>query len=211
MAGLNQFLNTYKIPILFSFVGLVLIVGGLFSSNLISASSFGHSSNTKASASSYPKESLVDPSQINNIKVDISGAVNQPGVYSLPADSRVEDAIKTSLGFAPNVSTEYVAKSLNLSAKLIDGQKVYIPIKGEEGTINQISGGSTSSPAQTSNKMIGINSASLTDLDQLPGIGPATAQKIISGRPYQDISDLLNKKVVTKSTYEKIKDLVNLN
>src|SRR5205085_1673286 len=99
---------------------------------------------------SFPKESLVNAEQ--GIKVDISGAVNSPGVYSLPSSARVEDAIKTAGGFSETANGGYISKSLNLSQKLSDGQKIYIPVSGEN-TGGVVAGTSTT----TSGGKIGIN------------------------------------------------------
>lgn len=196
-------LNKYKIPLILCLVGVVLIVGGLFSSNLLSTPI----SNT-AKETSLPKKSVVTAQSINpEIKVDLSGAVKNPGVYSLPQDSRIEDVIKLSQGFLASASAEFINKTLNLSQKLSDGQKIYIPFEGEAFQLQtQVAGISTSQ-----NSKIGINSASASDLDKLPSVGPATSQKIITNRPYQTLEDLLNKKVISKSVYSKIKDLIDLN
>ena len=92
---------------------------------------------------------------------------------------------------------------------MADGQKVYVPKIGESvsqsvgGSVGQIAGESVS-------QLVNINVASESELDKLPGIGPVTAQKIISSRPYSSLEDLLTKKVVSQSTYEKIKDLISL-
>ena len=60
------------------------------------------------------------------------------------------------------------------------------------------------------NAKVNINIATLAQLEELPGIGPVTASKIISDRPYQTVDDLLNKKIVGKAIFEKIKDLISL-
>lgn len=73
--------------------------------------------------------------------------------------------------------------------------KVYIPFHGQTLGV---------SSQQAQNRLININPASLTDLDSLPGVGQVTAQKIIDERPYQDLSDLYTKKIVSKSTFDKI-------
>ncbi len=69
-------------------------------------------------------------------------------------------------------------------------------------------GMSASSMQSKSAHLVDINSASATDLHQLPGIGPAYAKKIIAGRPYKGKDELLQKKILPASTYEKVKDLI---
>lgn len=199
MEALNEKLNLYKVPIALSMVGLVLIIGGIFSSGLFNE------------PKTYPKESLSSSKQANSqIKVDVSGAVNRPAVYSLSSNSRVEDAIKAAGGFSASASAEFVTKMLNLSAKLVDGQKIYIPFIGErQGGGTAVLG--TSAATGSVGTKIGINSASQSELESLPGVGPATASKITSLRPYSEILDLKTKKAVSNSVFEKIKDLVDLN
>lgn len=202
---LNELINQYKLPILLSLVGTVLIIGGLFSSNLNSLTNL----KPKPTPKTFSKQSLVDANKLAEIKVDISGAIEEPGVYSLTADSRVEDLIKRSGGFLRSANKEFIAKNLNLSQKITDGMKVYIPFEGEQAT-TVLAATSNQSSTNTSG-LIGLNTALISQLDSLPGIGPITAQKIIDNRPYSDVSELLSKKVVGKSTFEKIKDLVDLN
>lgn len=197
MDSLYELLDKYKLPLGLSLVGLVLIIGGLFSSGLVE----NYQNTSKKVASSFPKESIVQASQL---KVDVSGAVNKPGVYSLSSNSRIEDVIKAAGGFSASSSAEYIAKNLNLSQKVADGQKVYIPFEGETYASSQVAG------AQVGSK-IGINSGSMSELESLPGVGPATATKIVNLRPYNEVSELLSKKAISKSVYEKIKDLVDLH
>ncbi len=189
--GLYENIEKFKLPIALSLLGLVLIVGGIFASSL-----------NKQKPKSFPKESLVDPQKI--ISVDVSGAVKNPGVYQLKEGDRIEDSIKVSGGFAQNANEEYISKYLNMAQKLSDGSKVYVPFEGE-----QTSGAQTGvvSGVNAQAKM-NINTASQSDIENLPGIGPVTASKIISSRPYQQIEELLNKKVVSKAVFEKIKDQV---
>lgn len=181
-------IEKYRLPIGLSIVGIVLIIGGIFASGL-----------NIAKPKQYPKESLVQAEKI--ISVDVSGAVLKPGVYQLKDGSRIEEAIAASGGFAENANQEYISKYLNLAQKLSDGFKVYIPLTAEPPA----AAGST--PNQSK---VNINKASQAEIEALPGIGPTTAAKIISLRPFQSIEDLLNKKAVSRSVYEKIKDLVVL-
>ncbi len=141
------------------------------------------------------------------LKIDISGAVENPGVYTLSAESRIQDALVAAGGLSLAADRDWVAKYLNLAQKAIDGTKIYIPNKTEaKVTVSQ---GSTLGVATAGNELININTASSFELDSLPGVGEVTVQKIISGRPYQKTDELLTKKIVNKSTFEKIKDKIS--
>lgn len=198
----NEKLNEFKLPIGLLLVGGVLLIGGLFSSNLIQK-------DTVAEAENYPRESMVSETTLNEVKVDVAGAVNSPGVFSLSKESRIEDAIKLAGGFSGNVDKEFVAAKLNLSQKISDGLKIYIPFEGDQvqSNVPAVSGAST---VLASGK-IGINSADQALLESLPGIGSVTAKKIIDNRPYGGIEELLSKKAVSKAVYSKIAELIDLN
>lgn len=140
-------------------------------------------------------------SATSEILVHVDGAVVSPGVYRLPVNTRVDDAIKAAGGFASDADQARV----NLAAKVGDGQKLYIQRVGE--TVSQSVSGSVGGESVS---QININTASESELDKLPGIGPVTAQKIIASRPYSSTEELLSKKVVSSSVYEKIKDLISL-
>lgn len=151
----------------------------------------------------------VSPPAGGQIMVHVDGAVVRPAVYKLAADARVDDAIKAAGGMTSDADT----KQVNLAAKLVDGQKVYIPIIGESvraSLATQNISGSVNQTTSTSVGQISINSASAEELDKLPGIGPVTAQKIIAGRPYGSVDELLSKKAVSNSVYEKIKAQIGL-
>jgi competence protein ComEA len=139
----------------------------------------------------------------SQILVHVDGAVVKPGVYQLKPDARVNDAIAAAGGLAAGAD----GAKINLAAKLSDGQKVYVasindPVSSGSGKNND-----TGSLQQG---LISINSASGTELDSLPGVGPVTAGKIIAVRPYSSLDELVSKKAVGKSEFEKIKDLVSL-
>lgn len=185
MDRINELTCQYKIPLVLFLVGIVLIIGGLFS--------------TRPHKTDYPKESLVKGVTASIFKVDVAGAINVPGVYTFKTGDRVEDAIKAAGGFSAASDPDYISKKLNLSLKLSDGMKIYIPKQGESG------------PEIVGSRKIGINSASAGELEKLPGIGAVGASKIISKRPYGTIDELLTKKAVSKAVFEKIKELVNTN
>lgn len=186
----KQSFTTYKLPIILAFLGLVLIIGGVFASAL--------TKDTKV----YPKESIIEGQKL--ISVDVSGAVNNPGVYTLAESSRVENAVNAAGGFSQDSNQEYISKYINMAQKLSDGSKIYVPVAGETVPIPQ-----TGQVAGTNTlAKININAASQSELETLSGVGPVTASKIISGRPYQKVEELLDKKIVGKATFEKIKDSI---
>ena len=145
-------------------------------------------------------------SSASKILVDVAGAVNKPGTYTLTTDARYKDAIKLAGGISPEADEEWIEKNLNQASRVSDGMKIYIPRVGE-----QASSTSTSTVAGASQTgLINVNLASSSELDALPGIGPVTAQKIIDNRPYSQISDLVSKKAVTQSVFDKIKDKISI-
>ncbi len=199
MSNFVEILDKFKLPLAILLLGGVLIVGGL-----ISSKNFNKPQVQKQD--SFPKESIVSPKQIT---IDVSGAVNKPGVYKLAFDSRIEDAVSASGGLRSDANNEYISKYLNMAQKLVDGTKVYIPTQGESGIVTAGVGVSTvGSVAGASATQVNINSAGQADLEALPGIGAVTAAKIIASRPYQTIDDLQTQKIVSKTTFEKIKSLI---
>ena len=144
--------------------------------------------------------SATDSESAGEIIIHVDGAVTRPGVYKLKADSRVNDAINAAGGLSGSADQS----KINLAAKITDGQKIYVPKIGESTTSIK---GSTSTTGTTS-EVINVNTASESELDKLPGVGPVTAAKIIASRPYSSLEELLTKKAVSSSVYEKIKGLI---
>lgn len=149
------------------------------------------------------------------IVVEIAGEVVSPGVYSLRKNSRIEDLLVAAGGVSLNADRDWIEKSLNRAAHIVDGQKIYIPAVGEQSisaSANNfgVSGGSTAVRGSGGSNLTNINLASQKELDELPGIGPAYAQNIIEHRPYSNVEELLTKGALRKSTYEEIKNLVTV-
>lgn len=138
-----------------------------------------------------------------SLKIDVEGAVVSPGVSTLPSDARVQEALVAAGGLSSTADREVVAKTINLAAKLTDGEKIYIPKQGE--TVSTPISGEV---LGTQTGLVNINTASASELDALPGVGPATAQKIINSRPFSNINDLVAKKVVSQSVFTKIQDKI---
>ncbi len=142
-----------------------------------------------------------------SVTVDVEGAVRQPGVYTIPSGKRIGDAIAAAGGLSEEADTDKIGQSVNLAAKLLDGAKLYIPKKGDSSPVSRP--GSPGS-GNTSALGISINTATASELDSLPGVGPATAKKIIDNRPYQTLEELVRKKVISQSLFEKLKDKLTL-
>jgi competence protein ComEA len=149
------------------------------------------------------------------LRVDVIGAVREPGVQTLPPGSIVDDAIRAAGGPSADADLERVNKAVELQ----DGAQVYVPRKSDatsrpvlsaptaaptaEVAIPQRSGPAVSASAA----LVNINTATLEELDTLPGVGPKTAQLIVDGRPYATVDDLLRVKGIGPITLAKIKPL----
>lgn len=142
------------------------------------------------------------------ITIDVEGAVVKPGVYDLEVDARVQDGLIAAGGMSDKADREKVSKGLNLAAKLVDGGKLYIPFMGESAV--GLAVGSGDSVLGSVSSLININTASASELDKLQGVGPVTAEKIISNRPYGAIEELVSKKIVGQKVFEGIKDKITV-
>ncbi len=148
--------------------------------------------------------------ETKHVIVDVEGAVEKPGVYDLPAYARVQDALIAAGGMSQEADRNTIAKSLNLAAKLTDGGKIYIPQIGDSSTGALAKGGGTDAVLGAQTGIININSASVKELDSLPGVGEVTAQKVIAGRPYGTIEELTSKKVVCEKVFGEIKEKISV-
>src|SRR3989344_1802896 len=120
----------------------------------------------------------------SKVKVDIEGAVEKPGIYELDNGSRIGDVIEKA-GLGAEADTKWIETYLNRAEVVKDGMKIYIPSKSE--ILNPKS--EILNKSQIQNSKIDVNTASQVELEELPGIGPVTAKKIIDGRPYGRIEE----------------------
>jgi competence protein ComEA len=107
----------------------------------------------------------------SRVVVDVVGAVRRPGLYRLRQGSRIADAVARAGGSTPKADLAQV----NLAAPLADGEQVVVPRRGAAGAAGSGSSGTPTGPVQ-------LSTATLEQLDTLPGVGPATAQKILDYR-----------------------------
>ena len=168
----------------------------------------------------------------NKIIVHVSGAVNKEGIVELEENSRISDAISKAEGLKENADT----KKINLAYKLEDGMKIYIPTIEESMNQNEqnqnesqslmdqtsqyitssseiIQDGQTNGTSENkTNEKININTATQTELETLPGIGPSTSLKIVNYRKengkFKTIEDIKEVSGIGEVKYENIKDLI---
>jgi len=204
----DNLLFRYRIPLIFLLVAVILISGGIYF--------FNNGGSTDNKIEVIETSLTTDNSKI---KIEIVGAVENPGVYEFNNGERIGDAIVAGGGLSVDADREWVEKYINRAAKLTDGQKIYILKMGENQTSFEQSnvlsakndGGYQTASGVKSDKaatLVNINQATLSELDSLPGIGQVYGQKIIEQRPYSNTEELLSKGVIPNSTFEKIKDLI---
>ena len=148
------------------------------------------------------------------VLVDVRGAVAKPGVYALPSGSRVQDA----LVLAGDVSTGAEIRGLNMARKLNDGEQLYIPTAGEATTAPLATpsrGDKAPTPTRTPLGKINLNTATIEELDVLPGIGPAIAQRIVEYRTqngeFKQIEDLKKVRGIGEVLFNQVKDYITVN
>lgn len=138
--------------------------------------------------------------------IHVSGEVISPGVYSLPPDSRVLDAVEAAGGMTDMAA----ASSINLAEKLTDGQHVLIP----HILPTPLSSIDSTGRSSTISLLININSATQSELESLPEIGPVTASKIIAYRetngPFLRIEDIQKVDGIGPDTFKKIETLITV-
>lgn len=185
-------------PIVLFFLGLFLVSVG---AGLLYLRTKSDSSDIQIlSASQDELASQGEALRGKDVIVHVDGAVKAPGVYKLASDARVGDVVEVAGGLTDSADSS----KINLAAKVSDGQKIHVV------SINDTGSSGSSSNDTVSLGLININTAAEAELDKLPGVGPATAKKIIASRPYSSLEDLTVKKAVTSSTFGKIKDLITV-
>ncbi len=235
---------------------LIVFVVGVLSAYFFMERKIHSGSEVEVFSGKDEKNNTTENELSEKIFVDVSGAVNNPGIYEVKNGDRVGDAVAKAGGASNDASAAWLSRNLNLSQKIEDSSKIYIPFEwefyfpeqykitktvngkyasnvvlGDKTDMESNNGSSESSSSQPddyfddsseisdglsddasgidSDGKVNVNTASSSELDTLPGIGPANAEKIISNRPYKDLSEFESKSGLYKSTIENIKDLIS--
>lgn len=129
------------------------------------------------------------PPGVDEIVVDVRGAVVHPGLVTAGPDDRVADIIERAGGALPDADLD----TLNLALRVRDEDRIRVPFVGENVP-----------------PLLDLNSATRADLEALPGIGPARAAAIIEARPLRSVDDLVDRSLVPASVWEEIRTLVTV-
>lgn len=161
------------------------------------------------------------------VKVHVAGAVKDPGVYELPASARVIDAVLAAGGSVSSADLE----NINLAQTIMDTEQIYVPSKATRRTRITVaprlkphtsttvvprtdSASHTSDTSGSATRKVNINTASASELDVLPGVGPSTAQAIVTYRnkkgPFSKVEDLLNVPGIGPAKLATMRDQVTL-
>ena len=150
-----------------------------------------------------PPPVVIEKVQAPQIFVDVTGAVNTPGVYTLTASSRVIDAIKAAGGSAPGADLS----TINLARVLADGEQIYVDAAVTNSKGVRVSTTKRSGP-------ININRATVGDFDSLDGIGPVIANRIVSYRkthgPFITVEDLQKVSGIGAAKFAQIKSKIRV-
>ena len=152
----------------------------------------------------------LQPAGRAELVVEIVGAVTRPGVYRLRAGARIGDLVDAAGGYGPRVDVDRASRDLNLAALLADGDQVRVPSRDDAAVVGTANTGGGAGPAG-SGGLVDLNAATSAELEELPGIGPATAGKIIAAReeqPFTTVDELRSRSVLGEKTFEKVRDLV---
>ena len=149
---------------------------------------------------------------MTEICVHVCGAVVNPGVYRLPVNSRLYEAVLAAGG----LKEEAEDTSLNQASVVEDGQQIYVPTKEEveNGTFGGVSGEETVKNTESSDGKVNINTADKTQLMTLPGIGESKAAAIITYREthgsFQSIEELMEINGIKEGVFQKIRDMITI-
>lgn len=157
---------------------------------------------------SAPPIVIEDADGLIPIVVDVRGAVVNPGVYELPPEARLQDAVNAAGGMTDDADQSTV----NLARRLRDGEMVTVAVIPDMGTPVTAAESPRPTAAALGEGLINLNTASRKELELLPGIGEVSAQRIIDYRqangPFRSVDDLIHIQGISTKTIEQLRELV---
>ena len=145
----------------------------------------------------------------DRVAVHVTGRVRRPGLVRLPAGSRVHDAIRAAGGVTSGADLEAV----NLARKLADGEQLRVPGPGDPA-LPPTAPGAAATPGATPAAPLDLNTATVEQLDTLPGVGEVTAGRIVAYRaahPFTAVDELLEVPGIGQRRFDQLKDLVTVS
>ncbi len=187
---MNEILERYRVPIMGALFLLLLLAGAVI---------YLRRPTPQPIEIMEPSPSPI-PTPVQ-LAVYVTGAVVNPGVYYLPDGSRVEQALQSAGG----PTAEADLNRVNLARKVRDEEQVYVPEVGEESP-------PVPSSSSSDGGELNINTATATELETLPGIGPTLAQRIVDYReahgPFAAVEDIMNVRGIGEGLFSEIRDLI---
>ena len=224
-----------RLKILVVFVSIFLVLCGYFyftqrtqTINRVARLQTQSQSSSAAAIQNNPElismQNMIEDLKAAKLTVHVAGAVNNPGVYNLPAMSRVVDAVEQAGGATESANLD----EINLADYIKDGQKIEVPSLGKSNNgaanynfsdnllnLNTQKNSSESNQTKDKNELVNINTANASELQSLPGIGATIANSIIKYREengnFQTIDELKNVSRIGDKTFDKLKDLVTVD
>ncbi len=182
----------------------IAIIFGFFSS---SSDAFAIQKADESSSNEASQEDVGEAAQDASIYVHVAGSVNAPGLYELPQDARLAQAIEAAGGFSEDAATS----SVNLARTVEDGEQILVSsaVVQEGGEVASAEGASAASPGT-----VNINTADESELQTISGIGPSKASKIIAYREangsFISVDELCNVSGIGEKTLESIRDQISV-
>lgn len=137
--------------------------------------------------------------------VYIAGAINKPGVYTVDAQQRLAEVVTMAGGFSENVDKSFVNQELNLAEVVKDGEHYFVPaLQADQAKVDE------SDKTVSGLALLDLNSATVNELQELPGIGVATAENIVQARPFTEVSDLLDVSGIGEAKLKQLEELVTV-
>jgi competence protein ComEA len=205
-SSIKSFFLKNKLSFVLGGLGLVLVIAGIVFS-------------LRQAEKPATLQVITEEEGVKELFVHVAGAVKSPGLYKLNSSSRINDALAKAGGLSPEADNDWFLKHINLAQKLEDGAKLYIPFKGEIKTNKgEVAGENTAVFEKNGSSLfaekININTASKSELETLPGIGPSYAQKIIDFRTengfFSKLEDLIKVPGIGEKTFANLKNQITI-